>query len=308
MFGLNISLFGRFQMRYGDEIIDFDNRKLKEMLGYLLLYRHRPHPREALGTLLWPDSSTSQTKKYLRQALWQIQSSFNAYSGSEKIPLLTVETHWIQIHPETSFQFDVEIFEAAFNCVQGIQGHELDEQGVETLRAAVKLYRGDLLEGWYQEWCLFERERLQQMYLVMLDKLTAYSEAHQSFEEGLIYGMIILRYDQAREHTHRQMMRLQYLSGNRTGALRQYKQCKTILEDELGVQPTEQTEKLYEQIQADHLGELDLPSPQFFSQPKLATIPLVEMLNHLRRLQVMVNDIQDQLYQQIQTFETMLKK
>ena len=33
------------------------------------------------------------------------------------------------------------------------------------------VYRGDLLEGCYQDWCLFERERLQNAYLAMLDKL-----------------------------------------------------------------------------------------------------------------------------------------
>src|SRR5438128_1039451 len=57
------------------------------------------------------------------------------------------------------------------------------------------LYRGDLLEGWYSDWCLYERERLQHMYLAMLDKLMEYSESHQEYETGQTYGMRALRYD-----------------------------------------------------------------------------------------------------------------
>ncbi len=61
------------------------------------------------------------------------------------------------------------------------------------------LYRGDLLEGWYQEWCLFERERLQNAYMLMLDKLMGYCEAHSEYEQGLVYGDLILRLDHASE-------------------------------------------------------------------------------------------------------------
>jgi hypothetical protein len=38
---------------------------------------------------------------------------------------------------------------------------DLNEAQAQLLKDAVNLYCGDLLEGWYQDWCLFERERLQ---------------------------------------------------------------------------------------------------------------------------------------------------
>ena len=128
-------------------------------------------------------------------------------------------------------------FEQAFNLTRGTPGRQLDAQNVQILQNAVELYRGDLLEGWYQDWCLFERERLQNMYLTMLDKLIDYSEANELYEAGLAYGAHILRHDRARERTHRRLMRLHYLARDRTEALRQYERCVSSLDKELGVEP-----------------------------------------------------------------------
>lgn len=91
------------------------------------------------------------------------------------------------------------------------------------------------------------------MYLVMLDKLMEFCEAQQQYETGLAYGSRILRHDPARERTHRRLMRLHCMSGDRTSALRQYQHCVVALEEELGVRPARPTEALYEQIRADRL-------------------------------------------------------
>jgi two-component SAPR family response regulator len=93
----------------------------------------------------------------------------------------------------------------------------------------VALYHGDLLEDWFQDWCLYERERLQNIYLAALDKLMDYCEASRDYDAGLAYGTRILRHDLARERTHRRLMRLYYLAGDRTSALRQYDRCVQIL-------------------------------------------------------------------------------
>src|SRR5207245_6082482 len=120
----------------------------------------------------------------------------------------------------------------------GKKGQELDSPKAQLLHKTVQLYQGPLLEGWYQDWCLLERERLQSMYLAMLDKLMSYYEAHSDYETGLLYGMRIMCYDRARERTHRRIMRRYYLIGDRAEALRQYERCAVALEEELGVSPS----------------------------------------------------------------------
>jgi DNA-binding SARP family transcriptional activator len=142
-------------------------------------------------------------------------------------------------------------------AVHGTPGEALLAPDVARLREAARVYRGDLLEGWHQDWCLLARERLQTTYLGVLNKLMASAEAHDDFESGLLYGHAVLGHDRAHERTHRRLMRLQYLAGDRTAALRQYQQCVDALHEELAVKPSRHTVLLYEQIKNDDLGNVD---------------------------------------------------
>ncbi|HEX8142043.1 MAG TPA: BTAD domain-containing putative transcriptional regulator [Pyrinomonadaceae bacterium] len=233
---LKICLFGRFSIQRDDTCLtQLDSFKVKEFFCYLLLQRNRSHTREALANLLWGESTTAQSKKYLRQALWQLQNALERKDESAVEPFLQVEPGWIRLNLQSDIWLDVDVFERAFAFVRCKPGDGPDAGKVKILRDAVQLYQGDLLEGCYHDWCLYERERLQTMYLVMLDKLTGFCEVERDFEMGLNYAASILRYDRARECTHRRLMRLYYLAGDRTSALRQYERCVTALREELGV-------------------------------------------------------------------------
>lgn len=176
---LRITLFGKLSLRGCDEqlLAGFDARKIQEIVCYLLLHRDHPYPREVLASLLWSDCSTEQSKKYLRQTLWQLQSAIGRQGEPINGRLLRVEPDWVTLDSQADLWLDVAVFEQAFAPVRNTQGRDLDFEKVQMLQCAVKLYQGDLLEGWYQDWCLYERERLQNMYLAMLDKLMGYCEA-----------------------------------------------------------------------------------------------------------------------------------
>ncbi len=92
----------------------------------------------------------------------------------------------------------------------------------------------------------------------MSDKLMEYCEKRQEYERALLYGVRILRHEPARERTHRSLMRLLYMSGDRTAALRQYERCVAALRAELEVEPGRPTRALCEQIRVDELPGQDL--------------------------------------------------
>ena len=255
---LSIYLFGKFRVLVDEKPLPgIEAAKAQELLCYLLLYPDRPHHRERLASLLWAENSTEQAKKYLRKALWQLQQAFEPINQSLPLPLLLIEPEWVQFNPEVDVRLDVGALQKIFHQVRGVPGDELDLVTAQLIKNAAAIYQGDLLEGWYQDWCLFERERLQNMLLILLGKLMLYCEAQQYFEEGQIYGMRVLSFDKAREYTHRQLMRLYYLAGDRVSALRQYHKCKDVLMDELGVDPARSTQALYGAIRADMLIESD---------------------------------------------------
>lgn len=302
---LTVSLFGRLCLRGcdGQPLSGFEARKIQELFCYLLLHRDHSYPREVLASLLWGDFPTEQSKKYLRQALWQLQCALDRQGEPLCGRLLRVDPDWVGVDSQADLWLDVATFEQAFAPVQNTQGHDLDIEKVQMLQRAVKLYQGDLLEGWYQDWCLYERERLQNMYLAMLDKLMNYCEANREYETGIGYGIRILALDRAREHTHRRLMRLYYRAGNRTAALRQYQRCTIALHEELAVKPARQTVALYEQICRDQLDGFVMQSFQGIKAPDETTHKLPEMLGRLTQLRELLTDIQQALQQGIQAVE-----
>jgi DNA-binding SARP family transcriptional activator len=301
---LRIFLFGRFRLNLqGQDLTGLFTRKTQELFSYLVLHRDRPIPRETLAGLLWGDTSTAQSKKSLRQTLWQLQAIVDSRLVPAEGRLLSTDVDTVQCYSEPLLWLDVAAFEQSFSLVHGVPAEQLDDASAQMLHDSVQLYNGDLLEGWYQDWCLYERERLQNMLLIMLDKLMAYSEARRRYEDGLFYGMQVLKRDRARERTHRQLMRLYYLAGDRTGALRQYEHCAAALDEELGVKPSKSTLELCEMIRADlpvtHLPSTDAPEALSLS----ADCQSDALLAHLKYVQASLVEMQHDIQDRIQAVE-----
>lgn len=291
---LHVRLFGKFQLLATlpcglAEVVPLEPGKAREVLCFVMLSGHRAHHREALSSLFWGEGSSERSLKYLRQALWQLQSLLVQYSDPEQ-PILRVESDWIQLNTAANLWIDTGVFEASCLQVRNQSGSELSPEQAKLVKDAASLYSSDLLEGWHQDWCLTERERLQNLYLSTLDKLMDYCETHAEFESGLDYGARILTIDKARECTHQRLMRLNYLAGNRTAALRQYNRCSQALREELNVQPSKKTQRILELIQSDDPEHVQVTAagtsrPSGWSQ----------LLGELEQLHVLMREIQGQI-------------
>ena len=278
---LQVSLFGKFCVGCeGHDLSGFEQGKVQELFCYLLLHRGRPLAREILAGLLWGDYPTQQARRYLSKTLWQLQTSLSQANAACH-NLLQADLEWLLLTPQPGMCLDVAEFEQAYAQVRDLPGPNLTRELYTELCGATELYRGDLLEGWFQDWCLCERERLQYIYLIMLEKLMRYCAAHALYEAGQSYAYSILSIDRARERTHRDLIRLFYLAGDRTGALRQYHLCCAALQEELGVQPSQRTQNLYAQVCADRLDS-PLPFSPAAGEGKAALGQIASQLEHIR--------------------------
>jgi DNA-binding SARP family transcriptional activator len=306
--GLHVRLFGKFAVQIDScAPPNLDARKVQELFCYLLLHRDHTHSREVLAGLLWGESSTAQAKKCLRQTLWQMQTALGLQSTPDRDRVLRIEADWVHVNTRADLWLDIAEFERAFSLVQGQRGEELDDPSVQALRRAVDLYTGDLLEGWYQDWCIYERERLQTIYLALLDKLMAHCETHQEYEAGLAYAARVLRYDRAHEQTHRRLMSLYYLAGDRAAALRQYKRCVAALQEELGVQPARRTTALYERIQADQYDHGPAQAAGARLPPSQGSVSLHGLIGRLKQRWHTLIDIERQMREDIESLEVAIQ-
>lgn len=296
---ISVQMLGRLSLSHNNtEITSLETRKVRELLCYLLLHRKRPHPREVLANIFWSNTTTMQSRANLRKTLWQLQSALGDQLAEE---LVQADAESVQINPDAAIWLDVAVIEQVFSEVRGGCGEHMSHEHAQMVSHAVALYQGELLDGWYQDWCLFERERLQNIHLALLDRLMGYCEQHQQYERGLAYGEELLRHDRTREQTYCRMMRLHAGAGNRASALRQYERCVAALSDELEIGPSAPTTDLYERIRDNRPLEAG-PGPAL-TEGSSADRTLREVLTHLRDMQGAVTKISQAIEEQIGKIE-----
>ena len=149
---------------------------------------------------------------------------------------------------ESDHWLDVAVFEEQAALVVRKPVHVMEADDARQLENGIQLYVGELLEGFYDDWALRERERLRSLYLKSLAHLMRYYGHNGTCENAIACGQQILNLDPLREEIHREVMRLYLQSGQRTMAIRHYKSCFRILDAELGITPMEETQALYHQI------------------------------------------------------------
>jgi DNA-binding SARP family transcriptional activator len=215
----------------------------------------------------------------------------------------------VRINPSAAWRLDVDAFERGYALARDIPGEDLTDHQAQSLEEAIALYCGDLLETWYQDWCIYERERLQLTYLAMLEHLMRSWEVRRLDTKGVAYGQAILRYDRARECTHRQLMRLYYLAGDRTGALRQYDRCVVALQKEFELKPSQETQALYDQIRSDRLEDAARPVP--LGRPVVyrpATDPMLDLRKRLDQIEASLFAIRHMVQHELSAIGQVLKE
>ena len=240
MIGLRIRLFGCPAVsRDGGGWLRQTTRSADRLLGYLALNGERPHAREKLAELLWEDAPPERARNALKTTLWRLRQSLE--------PCEADRGRFLKIGRagEIGLNFSSDLWCDAHEFVFALHGPDPGK-----LRDSVLAVEGELLEGFYDDWIIAERERLDNARFGALLQLMTMSTEAGAYEEALNYGRRILDRDPLRESVHRRMIRLHLRLGQRTQALRQYDSCITAIRNELGLEPMPETRALYAQIRA----------------------------------------------------------
>lgn len=254
MGALRICLFGRVRVALDGGAQEIRMTPTAQTLLAFLLLQRTFSPRDVLASLCWGDQPDEQARNCLNTALWRLRRALEGEHTSPCSYLLTMPNGEVGFNWESPHWLDVTTFERTAAPVLAAPAGVLTPNQAAGLEAALALYTGDLLEGFYDDWALRERERVRSMYLDSLAWLMRFHHARGAYADGLAAGQRLLAHDPLREEIHRAMMRLYLKVGDRALAVRQYNLCRDILADELGIPPMAETEAVYRQVlQADGL-------------------------------------------------------
>jgi LuxR family maltose regulon positive regulatory protein len=266
---LELNWLGSPQVKVDGEAVRLETRKVSALLAVLSLDR-RPQSREYLATLLWPEYDPRRAPANLRRALASLQASLGP--------------GWVQADREAivltgrgRIRADIEDLLAIVGQARAHHPKQVDSlcaSCTEKLQDAVRLYRGDFLEGFnlkdcpeFDRWQMEWREELSQQMGWALERLAeAYGESGR-WEQAIQMARRWLALDELHEPAHRTLMFLYARSGKRSAALRQYDTCLRLLQAEFSQEPEEATRSLAESIRLRKLEPARAEPPEGRSPP-----------------------------------------
>jgi len=249
------------------------SRKQLGLLAYLICEHQVCHSRDTLMLLLWPDSSKESAQNNLRFTLSQLRSlgEKSANQGSAVGEMLHSDRHTVQLDPAWVLQADVNHFQQLLERTRqhSHSSRSQCESCQDTLLQAVQLYEGEFLEGFgledcpaFEEWLFIQRERLHVLVLEAYSDLAIYAENKGDLLAARGFAQRQIELDPLREPAYRQQMRILTRLGERSAALAMFERCRTVLREELGLDPELETRSLFELLlEGDVTGDATLSPP-----------------------------------------------
>ena len=260
----------------------FESQKARALFAYLAVQGGQAISREQLSTLLWPDKREVAARRNLRQALYNIRTTLQAFPSTRHA--LDATRLSVGLNSELDCWLDVEKFQSALRA--GTAGGRFDPH---LLAVAARLYRGDFLAGFpikgsvpFEEWMFSEQQRLREMAVEALRSLVDTYFSRGEYRIGLRMALRLVAIDPLSEEAHRHLMRLYQMAGRRGRALEQFENLARTLEEELGVEPAEKTVALYESILQ---GDTPTGRSDRSAQSMAPVVPLVGRSDSLAALE-----------------------
>ena len=258
---LRIHLFGSPRVSFGEEPVKaFPTEKVKLLFFFLAIFRQSPHARASLWGAFWGESSEAQARHSFSTALWRLQRWLQPFL-SEGQTLLLLEDQQVAFNSAGAYWLDTAEFERYITLARQRNAAN-PELAAAALGQALDLYRGELMEGYYVEWCLAERDRLHQLYLQSLVHLMVYHGARREYREAIAFAQRILQDDPLREDVQRELIKLFALDLQPAEALLQYHRCEDVLRTELGIEPMPETQTLFRHLMQRSIAPLLRPAAE----------------------------------------------
>lgn len=244
-----VTLFDGFSLRLAEgtsnRLLEDLPRGVQRLMAQVCL-AGRPS-RAAIAGNLWPDVPDEQAHGSLRSTLWRLQKVApglvkvcgDALTLADGVRVDVWELgEWARrVRDSTSCLADVEVPDVGL--------------------------AGDLLPGWYDDWVLLERERLRQLRMHALEEAAVRLAAAGRYGQALQAAYAAVRAEPLRESAHRAVVSVHLAEGNVVEALRAYDGFRTMIAEELGVQPGGQMARLVRGLRQDLDGpRVHAPGPR----------------------------------------------
>jgi DNA-binding SARP family transcriptional activator len=234
MVSFSVRTLGFPEVRCDDRPCPLALRKGLALLVYLAEAKG-PIGRDAVATMLWPESPADVVRARLRRLLHRLQQALG--------DVLVTDRSTVRLSAAIDLEIDSRQFEEA--CDRG------------EFERACTLYQADFLDGFspgdcpqFDEWGFFRKEALRGRAIQALERVVQEKHASGDYASAAAHAGRLVALDPLSEIYARHLIRNLILCGDRAGAERQFKALTQRLRDELDVAPEAETSALLEAVTA----------------------------------------------------------
>ena len=257
---LEARLLGKFDVSRAGRPIGITSRPAQSLFAYLILSAGTAHRREKLAGMLWPDSLEETARDNLRHALWRVRKALESASSA----------NCLQANDLTlAFNGSADYWLDAAELAKVSENASADE-----LRSVLSEYQGELLPGFYDEWVVLEREHLNSIFEHHMARLMSLLQDERRWLDILDWAERWIKLGQKPEPAYRALMTAHAAKGDMSKVAATYARCVKSLK-EFGMEPSEQTKELYENLKSGKETLKALSSTtKPFTKESSSTIPV----------------------------------
>jgi DNA-binding SARP family transcriptional activator len=224
----------------------------KRLVTFVGLAGGRVSRRHAAGTL-WPDGNDERASGNLRSALWRLRGA--------NIDILHADKFALYLDPDST----IDIVQLHAWATGIMNGTATDNSDLDV--ANLHLEAVHLLPGWYEDWIVFERERLRQRLLHAMESLARKRIECHHFAGAIEAAMFAVGVEPLRESAQRLLIEAHLAEGNLVEACRVFVTYRDLVSDELGVLPSRDLADMLGSVlsRGEHNGRKEVSPVRFRS-------------------------------------------
>jgi DNA-binding SARP family transcriptional activator len=225
--GWHLRLMNCWGLASGSGSISIGTRE-QRLITFVALHGRRR--RSYIAGVLWPESTERRAHGNLRASLFQVQRNAPGLLDADRTTIDLAE----DVH------VDVDDFR---RCVDEVAA---DDDDLDFRAVFAILDSGELAPGWYDDWVVYERERLQHDRVHALEALADAELRRRNVDEAVIAARAAATVEPLRDSPRAIEIRAHLEAGNTGAAICAYRAHAALLRRELGIEPSSGLRELVE--------------------------------------------------------------
>jgi DNA-binding SARP family transcriptional activator len=222
-------------------------KRARDILCFIASRRHRRASKDTIIDTFWGEADFEAVEKNFHPTVSHIRKALNSNQPLKQNFLLYRDGDY-QLNSDFTYRIDIEDFDRLVAEGEAARRAGQHERSLQVYEEAIALYRGEFMQGSYDEWVEEQRSYYTEQTMRILEALAVAAQKAQEWPRSLRLAQQILRNDPFREDIHCMIMRAYAGEGHRSSVKEQYETLRRLLRKELGVEPAAETQKLFREL------------------------------------------------------------